>query len=365
VFATKAAKHVELIREIIAAHETGRPVLVGTASVKESEDLASQLREAGIACTVLNAKNDQQEAELVADAGAIGAVTISTNMAGRGTDIRLGGNDERDRERVILLGGLLVLGTNRHESRRIDNQLRGRAGRQGDPGDSRFFVSVEDDLIHRYKIGELIASSTAVSAGETLDDPTVGRTIAHVQRIIEGESFEIRSTLRRYSFLLERQRRVMQTRREKLMTGAERPTLLCTTDADLFQMLAAKFGEAIVVGAELEVTLCQMDRCWSDYLAHVAEIREGIHLLSMGGENAFDAFNRQINQAFREVIHRVDEEVINTLRTAHISATGIDLQKEGLLGPSSTWTYMINDNPMGDIFDRLARGIKRMITKSG
>jgi preprotein translocase subunit SecA len=365
VFATKAAKHVELIREIIAAHETGRPVLVGTASVKESEDLASQLREAGIACTVLNAKNDQQEAELVADAGAIGAVTISTNMAGRGTDIRLGGNDERDRERVILLGGLLVLGTNRHESRRIDNQLRGRAGRQGDPGDSRFFVSVEDDLIHRYKIGELIASSTAVSAGETLDDPTVGRTIAHVQRIIEGESFEIRSTLRRYSFLLERQRRVMQTRREKLMTGAERPTLLCTTDADLFQMLAAKFGEAIVVGAELEVTLCQMDRCWSDYLAHVAEIREGIHLLSMGGENAFDAFNRQINQAFREVIHRVDEEVINTLRTAHISATGIDLQKEGLLGPSSTWTYMINDNPMGDILDRLARGIKRMITKSG
>ena len=134
VFPTKESKYAALVREIAASHQTGRPVLVGTASVEESEHLASLLAESGIACQVLNARNDHQEAAVVAEAGAPGAVTISTNMAGRGTDIRLGGSDQRDREKVVALGGLLVLGTNRHESRRIDNQLRGRAGRQGDPG---------------------------------------------------------------------------------------------------------------------------------------------------------------------------------------------------------------------------------------
>src|SRR4029079_11996999 len=130
---------------------------------------------------ILNAKNDYQEAAVIAEAGTRGAVTISTNMAGRGTDIRLGGSDQKDREQVLALGGLLVLGTNRHESRRIDNQLRGRSGRQGDPGESRFFISVEDDLIHRHGIVELITTPADLSPGQTLDDPQVGRNIAHVQ----------------------------------------------------------------------------------------------------------------------------------------------------------------------------------------
>ena len=151
-------KNQALVREIAASHRSGRPVLVGTASVAESERLAALLAQSGVACRVLNARNDSEEAAFVAEAGMAGAVTISTNMAGRGTDIRLGGHDERDRNRVIALGGLLVLGTNRHESRRIDNQLRGRAGRQGDPGESRFFISVEDDLIHRrMRIDDMIA----------------------------------------------------------------------------------------------------------------------------------------------------------------------------------------------------------------
>ena len=255
------------------------------------------------------------------------------------------------------------MGTNRHDSRRIDNQLRGRAGRQGDPGESRFFVSVEDDLIQRHGIGDLIAPPARALAGPTHDDLAVGRKIAHVQRIIEGESFEIRSTLRRYSFCLERQRRLMHTRREKLMTGAERPTLLRKTDPDLFQTLVAEFGEAVVQQVERDVTLYQIDRCWLDHLACVAEIRDGIHLISIGGENAFDEFNRQINRAFRDISWRIDEEVITILRTVRMTAAGIDLQKEGLLGPSSTWTYMINDNPMGDVFERLSRGIKRMVQR--
>ncbi|MFI5458137.1 MAG: accessory Sec system translocase SecA2 [Isosphaerales bacterium] len=363
VFATKEAKYEALVREITTSHRNGRPVLVGTSSVEESERLASLLAESGSACRVLNARNDHQEAAVIAEAGAPGAVTISTNMAGRGTDIRLGGSDERDRERVIALGGLQVLGTNRHESRRIDNQLRGRAGRQGDPGESRFFVSVQDDLIRRHGLDTLIAGSSDAPSDAILDDPRVGRRIAHVQRVIEGESFEIRRTLRKYSSCLERQRRMIHERRGRLLMGTDSPALLRESDPGLFEKLAGEFGAEAVRKAERQITLCQIDRCWSDHLAHVAEVREGIHLMSMGGLNAFDEFNREINGAFRELSRRIDEEVLATLRTARIGADGVDLKEGGLLGPSSTWTYMINDNPMGDVFERLTRGIKRLVNR--
>ncbi len=365
VFPTKAAKYAALVREISASQRTGRPVLVGTASVEESERLAALLARSGIACRILNAKNDHEEAGVVAEAGAPGAVTISTNMAGRGTDIRLGGSDQRDREQVVAVGGLLVLGTNRHESRRIDNQLRGRAARQGDPGESRFFISLEDDLIHRHGIGELVGASGATGAGkesgQALDDPAVGRNIAHVQRVIEGESFEIRRTLRKYSYCLERHRRSIQERRDNLMHGDEPPTLLRDGDPEFFEKLTAEFGAELVQKVERQVTLCQIDRCWSEHLSQVAELREGIHLVSIGGLNAFDEFNKQINAAFREFSTHVEQEVLSTLRTARITAAGIDLDREGLLGPSSTWTYMINDNPTGDILQRLLRGMKRLV----
>ena len=156
VFTHKEAKYAVLVAEIAAARGRGQPVLVGTASVGESEHLAARLAKAGIECRVLNARNDEQEAAIVAQAAMAGAVTISTNMAGRGTDIKLGGDPPDEREPVVARGGLYVIGTNRHESRRIDDQLRGRAGRQGDPGQSRFFISLEDDLMERYGIGDLL-----------------------------------------------------------------------------------------------------------------------------------------------------------------------------------------------------------------
>ena len=159
VFPTRSAKARALVDEIAAAHATGRPVLVGTGSVKESEELAGHLAEAGVRCEVLNARNDEREAELVAAAGRLGAVTISTNMAGRGTDIR-------PDPAALALGGLYVIGTNRHDSRRVDDQLRGRSGRQGEPGASRFFVSLEDPLFERYGVREFLPRD--------LDDPRVG-----------------------------------------------------------------------------------------------------------------------------------------------------------------------------------------------
>jgi preprotein translocase subunit SecA len=152
VFTHREARHAALVEEIARVHASGRPVLVGTASVGESEALAADLKGRGLECQVLNARNDEQEAEVVARAGARGALTISTNMAGRGTDIRLGGpQDDPDlRAEVVALGGLYVIGTQRHASLRIDRQLRGRAGRQGDPGESRFYLSLEDDPTERY-----------------------------------------------------------------------------------------------------------------------------------------------------------------------------------------------------------------------
>src|SRR2546427_4258183 len=186
VFTHREAKDRAIVDDIRRANAIGRSVLVGPLTVTESERLAQRLRLEGVRCEVLNAKNDAEEARIVARAGTFGAVTISTNMAGRGTDIRLGGEREADRDRVAALGGLYVIGTNRHESRRVDLQLRGRAGRQGDPGESRFFVSLEDDLLVRYGIHNLIpARFLPEKADVPIESPVVQREVARAQRIIE------------------------------------------------------------------------------------------------------------------------------------------------------------------------------------
>ncbi|MEJ2544315.1 MAG: hypothetical protein P8Y99_09630, partial [Calditrichaceae bacterium] len=156
IFLNKKIKYSKLLDEIISVHKKGRPILVGTASVDESEKIAELLNKKKIDCSILNAKQDAYEAKIIAEAGKLKAVTISTNMAGRGVDIKLGGSDENEKDRVVDLGGLYVIGTDMHESKRIDQQLRGRAGRQGDPGSTRFFISLEDDLLVKYRLDELI-----------------------------------------------------------------------------------------------------------------------------------------------------------------------------------------------------------------
>jgi preprotein translocase subunit SecA len=360
VFTTRRAKLDALVEEISSEHRRGRPILVGTASIKESESLAELLKHNEISCRVLNAANDYQEAEIVAEAGALAAVTISTNMAGRGTDIRLGGSNESDRDSVVQLGGLYVIGTNRHESRRIDNQLRGRSGRQGDPGESRFYISLEDDLIGRFGARELIREF-AVSNDSRIDNPEVARRVAHLQRVIEGQSFEIRQTLRKYSLLLETQRQRIHERYDRLLRGATTPVTLREQAPDLYRNLVQRWGEQLIAEVERATELRHIECCWSDHLAHAAEIRDGIHLVSMGGFNAFDEFNKQMNEAFRSLYKRVDSAVVATIRTARITTAGIDLDNEGLTRPSSTWTFMINDNPKGSVLDQMTQGVARMV----
>jgi preprotein translocase subunit SecA len=356
IFATKRDKQQALTREIKEQHLKGRPVLIGTASVDETESLADALTEAAVPCRVLNAANDHLEAEIIAEAGALHAVTISTNMAGRGTDICLGGTQHNAIERVVALGGLYVIGTNRHESRRIDNQLRGRSGRQGDPGETRFFVSLEDDLISHHGIAALVRPVTG-GGDQSVDNQETAQRIAHIQRVIEGESFEIRKTLRVYSHLLEVQRRVISRDRSQLLDGSRIPTGLRKRDPELRRQLVEQWGEDLIVKAERDVTLLHLDWSWSNHLAHAAEIREGIHLVSFGGFNPYDVFNKQMNLEFNEFLAGVEEKTVATMRTATFTAAGIDLEKEGLRGPSSTWTFMINDNPRGAVLNQIIRGI--------
>jgi preprotein translocase subunit SecA len=365
VFTHKEAKYTALVEEIARAERTGRPVLVGTASVAESEHLAARLAEAGVRCRVLNARNDEQEATIVAQAALPGAVTISTNMAGRGTDIKLGGDPPQQREPVAALGGLYVIGTNRHESRRIDDQLRGRAGRQGDPGQSRFFISLEDDLMQRYGICDLLPSRyRSVRQDQPLADPAVAHAIARSQRFIESQTFEIRRTLWRYASFVEELRKILQRRRQAILLDEIDLSLLATRATERYEQLRVAVGDRILRQVEKQITLFHIDQGWAEYLARVADIRENIHLVVLGGNyDALDEFHKMVGREFADLQERIDDRIVQTFCSVEITPNGIDLEKEGLAGPASTWTYLINDNPAGDVIQRLLRGLKRSLVQ--
>jgi preprotein translocase subunit SecA len=353
VFTHKEAKHQALAAEIQRAQQIGRPVLVGTQSVEESELLAARLRAASIRCEVLNARNDEAEAAIIARAGALGAVTISTNMAGRGTDIRLGGPDEsneKDRARVVAAGGLYVIGTNRNESRRIDDQLRGRAGRQGDPGTSRFFVSLEDTLLVRFGIERLIPPKfMPAPQAAPLDHPAIRAEVERVQRIVEGQNFEIRKTLWHYSHLIEEQRRTLQDWRMKVLTG-EIELQLCAAHApERYAALLQQVSPALLQEAERAITLHHLDQAWTEHLALITELREWIHLVGMGRQDPLVEFRNQVNEAFRELRQTIETRIVETFARVEITNAGLNLDAAGLRGPSSTWTYLINDRAMTEL----------------
>ncbi len=225
IYKTEKEKFQAVIEEIKSLHESKRPVLVGTISIEKSELLSKYLTRTGIKHHVLNAKNHEREAEIVAQAGQPGQVTISTNMAGRGTDIKLG-------EGVAELGGLHILGTERHESRRIDNQLRGRSGRQGDMGSSRFYLSLEDDLLRIFGAERIsgIMDRIGMEEGEPIEHKLISRAIENAQKRVEGQNFDIRKHLLEYDDVMNRQRQVIYEQRKRVLKGE-------TLRADLTQMI--------------------------------------------------------------------------------------------------------------------------------
>jgi preprotein translocase subunit SecA len=357
VFTHKGAKTKALINEIRKWHTKERPILVGTASVEESEEIAAELKEAGIDCQVLNAKNDELEAGIIAQAGAPGAVTISTNMAGRGTDIKLGGDAEQEREKVVALGGLYVIGTNRYESLRIDIQLRGRAGRQGDPGSSRFFVSLEDNLMVKFGLKNLFPKKIQDLTQEgPLSNPLVNREVARSQRVVEGQNFDVRKTLWKYSSLVEEERKFVQNQRQDVLNGRAGLGLLKEKAEKRYKEICSLIGQDELDKLEKRITLLQIDRFWADHLAMITDVRESIHLVNVGGESPINEFHRILTEAFRKREEEINLGIVKSFEDVKITKDGVDLDSDDLKGPSSTWTYLVSDSQFGAWMEMLKGG---------
>ncbi|EFG79268.1 SecA cross-linking domain protein [Mycobacterium parascrofulaceum ATCC BAA-614] len=346
VYITAAAKNDAIVAHIAEVHETGQPVLVGTRDVAESEELHERLLRRGVPAVVLNAKNDAEEAEVIAEAGKFGVVTVSTQMAGRGTDIRLGGSDETDHDRVAELGGLHVVGTGRHHTERLDNQLRGRAGRQGDPGSSVFFSSWEDDVV----AANLDHNKLPMETDEDgrIVSPKAAGLLDHAQRVAEGRMLDVHANTWRYNQLIAQQRAIIVDRRNTLLRTATAREELADLAPKRYKELAKEIPEDRLEKICRQIMLYHLDRGWADHLAYLADIRESIHLRALGRQNPLDEFHRLAVDAFASLAADAIEAAQQTFETANVleEEQGLDLSK--LARPTSTWTYMVNDNPLSD-----------------
>ena len=324
-------------------------VLVGTRDVAESEELHERLVKAGVPAVVLNAKNDEEEARVIAEAGKLGVVTVSTQMAGRGTDIRLGGSDEVDHDEVAELGGLHVIGTGRHSTERLDNQLRGRAGRQGDPGSSVFFSSWEDDVVRAHlepeKFNKLPTETD--DNGLVINKKAAG-LLDHAQRVAEGRLLSVHANTWQFNELIAQQRAILVERRNTLLRTPTAREELEKKSPDRYQKLAEDLSEEQLERICRQIMLYHLDRGWADHLGYLADIRESIHLRALGHQKPIDEFHRMAVDAFASLAADAIEAAQQTFETANVleDEQGLDLSK--LARPTSTWTYMVHDNPLSD-----------------
>ena len=361
IYKTEKAKLKAVAAAIKEYHEQGRPVLVGSGSIAKNELIAQWLDKAGIAYEILNAKNNEREAEIVAHAGEKGAVTLATNIAGRGTDIKLGPG-------VKELGGLVVIGSERHESRRIDNQLRGRGGRQGDPGDTQFYVSTEDDLMRIFQ-GERIAGlmeRLGVEEDMAIQNKAVSKTLEAAQKRVEGFNFDARKNVVQYDNVINRHRKVVYTVRRKILDGdnikpeiqrllrtavesltevpakqnpkfAEEFGMIFPLDKDeikkigaekrdrvrtkmaldaakkLYQEKEDELGSELLRGIEREVYLQVLDTLWMQHLENMQHLREGIHWRSVGQRDPLVEYRAESQKLFDSLQANLRAEVLHAI----------------------------------------------------
>lgn len=346
IYATTDDAFAALVDEVVELNGTGRPILVGTRDVAESERLADALVLRGIESSVLNAKNDELEAQVIAGAGDIGRVTVSTQMAGRGTDIRLGGADESNRDAVVERGGLCVIGLGKHRTDRLDNQLRGRAGRQGDPGSSVFFVSLDDPVISEGAAGETL--SVLPEDDGRVRDKRAYQFIDRAQRVTEATMLSIHATTWKYNKLIGDQREILDERREKLLTTNAAWEELSKLASARAKEVESAVGRDVAEDAAREIMLSHLDRGWSDHLADLDDLRESIHLRALAKESPIDEFHRAAIGAFKNLVNNAVTEAVQTFQEVKIDSDGAHLEDTGLARPSSTWTYMVNDNPLSN-----------------
>ena len=412
VFKTQKAKFQAVAEEIMELHEQQRPVLVGTVSIELSEYLSELLRRQGVEHQVLNAKFHEQEAGIITQAGRVGAVTIATNMAGRGTDILLGGNPDglalrvaqskgidpeaqaeefeailtqtreqcaEEHEQVVALGGLHILGTERHESRRIDNQLRGRAGRQGDPGSSRFYVSLGDDVMRRFG-GERVRQFMEWAGLEDdvpIENGLVSKSIENAQTKVEGYNFDIRKHLVDYDDVMNKQRETIYQERRKVLEGADlRANVLGIVHREIDSLLSLHLQgrdsdewEVESLFAELGTMLPPLEGLTEESVRTMStdEVAEALHLHADG---IYEAKEQQVSEDVMRILERVVTlRTIDSLWVEHLTAMesmrqGIGLRAVGQMDPLVAYKREAFEM-YGQVQDSMQRDIAHTIFRVG
>lgn len=353
VFVDDRAREAAVVAAVVERHRAGQPVLVGTQSVRESERYADVLAEAGVDVQVLNARNDAREAAVIARAGTFGAVTISTQMSGRGTDIRLGGLDEADHERVAATGGLAVLQVGRYPSARLDAQLRGRSGRQGDPGVTHAYVSTDDELVQAYAPRHHLEKIRR--RGSRLDQTALRFIVDHAQRAAESARRTRHRDTWDFTRAIARQRRTVLADRAEVLAGDRAGVELSRRIPRELAHLVSATSSEVVDRLARDVTLWTLDEQWCDHLARLTEIRDGIHLQALAGVNPRDEFHRVALREFHGFFTAAYDRAAEIVRAVSIDQAGEGIVALGLRRPSATWTYMTSDNPLGTPIDRAAR----------
>ncbi len=343
VYLTKQGKQKAIIDCIKQAHEKKRPILVGTQSIEQSEALYESLSELDIPAQMINAKNDELEADIIKDAGRLGAVTISANMSGRGVDIRLGGADEAQRDEVRAIGGLLILGTFMSESERGDMQLSGRSGRQGDEGESRFIISLEDDIMKKYDFASLVPSRRIPKSetGAPIEDKLILKEVKRLQRIAQGDNLDLRTRLLKFTMIGEKHRDIVFGKRKAVLTGKDKPEIWQTSCPENYAAAAEKFGREKVDLLQKQTLLQVLNECWSDYLDYTSYLRDGIHLTRIGGKNPAEEYNITCEEFFSGLEGCIIDEMESRLEQL-ISLDNAEDYKLNI--PTELWTYTLNES---------------------
>jgi len=327
IYQNEKGKFAAIIKKLEEVHKTGQPILIGTASIESNERLSEALTKAGIPHQMLNAKNHEREGEIIAEAGKIGAVTLATNMAGRGVDIKLGGPDatKEEAEKVKELGGVFVLGTERHEARRIDNQLRGRSGRQGDPGKTQFFVSMDDSLMRVFG-GERVKNlmgTFGIPEDEPIQMKMISRTLESAQTKIEGFHFDSRKQILAYDDVLNLQRQFVYKRRRNLLLkdeveAAEVMEELTEAHPETVELIEAKkaeLGEEVFTDLFRRLSLQMIDMLWVEHLEVMGYTRSSVGLRAYGQRDPLIEYRKEGTQLFKEmqatVLGRISEILPN------------------------------------------------------
>lgn len=332
VYKTADAKYRAIASEVKRLQELGRPVLIGTVSIEKNETMARYLKKAGVVFEILNAKNHEREAQIIAQAGRLGAVTLATNMAGRGVDIILGGNPPlaEEAKKVRELGGLHVIGTERHEARRIDNQLRGRAGRQGDPGSSQFFLSLEDDLMRIFGGERLknLMQSFHIPDDQPIESKFVSRAIAEAQQKVEGLNFDIRKHLLDYDDVLNKQRTNIYRRRQEILESDEERfrEIICELISNYLKKAGREEEEKSVCqnisGLKnilwmKQPVLLMLDTLWTDHLENLEALAESVRIRAYGQHDPLVEYREESYMLFNDLLHHFEQWIFENFQRMH------------------------------------------------